>query len=346
MVKKSFGYTKDGKQTELYIFRTGRFELAVSDYGSTLVNLVVLGPDMVSVDVVLGYDSVSGYEEDAGSYLGCNVGRNANRIANASFTLNGIAYQLDKNDGENNLHSGFSPYSKRIWNVEKQTDTLITFSLESSHMDQGFPGNLKLFVTYEILSEDSFRILYEAESDEDTVINLTNHSYFNLNGEGAGGIEDHHLTMYADCFTPTGAGSIPTGEICTVEGTPMDFRKGKRVGKDIGADYDQLILAGGYDHNWVTRTDDKVHDIVKVQGDISGITMKIATDYPGVQMYTGNYLDGIKGKKGHIYTKRTGICFEPQFYPDAINKPEFISPVCRAGEKYRKEIVYSFFSSM
>ena len=343
MKHRTFGYTKDGKQTELYTLKTGRFALSVSDYGSSLVNLAVLGPDMVSVDVVLGYDDVTGYEEDAGSYLGCNVGRNANRIGQACFSLNGVTYQLDKNDGENNLHSGYEPYSKRIWKVEKLNDAFITFSLESPHMDQGFPGNVKLYVTYEILNEESFRIVYEAETDADTVINLTNHSYFNLNGEGAGGIEDHHLTMYADCFTPTGAGSIPTGEIRAVEGTPMDFRRGKRVGRDIGADYEQLTLAGGYDHNWVTRTDGMVHDIVKVRGDITGITMEIATDYPGVQMYTGNYLDGLKGKKGHVYTKRTGICFEPQFYPDAVNRPEFISPVCKVGEKYRKEIIYKFF---
>lgn len=342
MQKKNFGITKDGQQAELFAYKTERYELSVSDYGASLVNLIVTDKSGTPTDIVLGYDTVSGYENDAGSYLGCNVGRNANRIANAKFCFNGTEYQLEQNDGNNNLHSGFSPYSKRLWKVEEQSDNSITFSLDSPHMDQGFPGNLKLFITYEIVSEDSFRILYEATPDRDTVLNVTNHSYFNLNGEGSGDIGHHTLTIHADCFTPTNEGSIPTGEIWAVEGTPMDFRAGKRVGEEIGADYEQLVLAKGYDHNWITDTSGKLHEIVTVQGDQSGITMMIATDYPGVQVYTGNYMERIPGKCGHTYLKRGGICFEPQFYPDAINQPEFISPVCKAGETFRKEIVYRF----
>lgn len=342
MEKISFGKTIEGQEVYLFVLKTSKMELAVSDYGSTLVNLIVKDKAGMPVDIALGYDDVAGYESDAGSYLGCNVGRNANRIANAKFVLNGVEYTLDKNDGENNLHSGFAPYSKRVWTVEAQTDSSITFGLESPHMDQGFPGNLKLLVTYKIMSEDTFGIFYEAVSDKDTIINLTNHSYFNLNGEGAGSILNHTVTLHGEYFTPTNANLIPTGEVVPVEGTPMDFRLEKMVGFEILEKYQPLILAGGYDHNWITGSDGKLHEIVVAKGDQSGITMTISTDYPGVQMYSGNFLDGISGKCGHRYDKREGICFEPQFYPNAVNQPEFISPVCKAGETYRKQIIYKF----
>ena len=183
MEKIYFGKTADGKETFLFVFKNSKMQVAVSDYGSTLVKVIVKDKNDNPVDVALGYDNVAGYETDPGSYLGCNVGRNANRIADAKFVLDGVEYVLDKNDGENNLHSGFAPYSKRVWTVEEQSDSSITFGLESPHMDQGFPGNVKMKVTYKILAEDTFGIYYEAVSDKDTVINMTNHSYFNLNGE-------------------------------------------------------------------------------------------------------------------------------------------------------------------
>lgn len=342
MMQRAFGYTKDGKNTTIYTLKTNHIQLDVSDYGSTLINLFVKDKKGELVDIVLGYDDVTGYETDAGNNFGCNVGRNANRISGARFCLNGVEYLLDKNDGENNLHSGNNPYPKRIWNVEEQTDNCVVFSLESPHMDQGFPGSLKMYVTYEIVGEDSFRIIYEAKPDMDTVINMTNHSYFNLNGEGDGSICGHRVTLHADSFTPADENRIPFGKIASVQNTPMDFRNGKRIAEDINTDDEQIRNGIGFDHNWVLNHSGEIYEFAKVEGDKSGIVMTIATDYPGVQMYTGNFLDGVEGKGGHIYRKREGICFEPQFYPDAINKPEFISPICKAGQKYRKEIVYTF----
>lgn len=342
MEQRIFGYTKDGDNTVLYTLTTPKISLSVSNYGSSLIDLIVKDKEGNPIDIVLGYDDVSGYETDAGNFFGCNVGRYANRISNAKFLLNGVEYILDKNDGMNTLHSGNNPYSKRIWSVEEQEPNRIVFSLESPHMDQGFPGNLKMYVTYEVMSDNAFRIIYEGVPDMDTVINMTNHSYFNLNGEGNGTICNHKVSLWADYFTPTDKKLIPTGEIKSVENTPMDFRKGKTVGADIDVCNEHLINGNGYDHNWITNTAGELHDIVRVEGDKTGIVMTIATDYPGVQMYSGNFLNGVCGKKGHVYSKREGLCFEPQFYPDAANRTEFVSPVCKAGEKYRKEIVYTF----
>lgn len=342
MEKRNFGHTKDGRETNLFTYKTNRFELSVSDYGASLVKLIINDKEGKPIDIVLGYDNVTGYELDKGSYLGCNVGRNANRIANARFTLNNVEYVLEQNDGVNNLHSGNSPYSKRMWCVEKYTDDSITFSLESPHMDQGYPGNLKMYITYKITSDSSFEILYEATPDMDTIINVTNHSYFNLNGEGTGNIENHKVVLYADYYTPANEFSIPTGEILPVDNTPMDFRKEKTIGAEINDNFEQLIYANGYDHNWITDTSGNVHEIATIVGDKTGISMTISTDYPGVQMYTGNFLEQVNGKKGHIYSTRDGLCFEPQFYPDAINRPEFVSPICKAGELFKKKIIYSF----
>ena len=224
--------------------------------------------------------------------------------------------------------------------------TIRKFVLNSRDGDQGFPGNLIVYITYRFLSDNEFEIEYEGVPDKDTIINMTNHSYFNLNGEGSGKIYDHKLVIYADRFTPAGTDAIPTGKICDVTDTPMDFRHGKTIGKDIDADYDQLNNANGYDHNWITDESGSLHRIVDVTGDISGIQMSIETDYPGMQMYTGNFISNKKrnvaGKNGHIYSERDGVCFEPQYYPDAINHSNFVSPVCRAGEKFDKRIRYIF----
>ena len=201
MTVKDFGITKDGIATKLYTLKNNNLEISVTDFGSTLVSIVVPDRNNKPTDIVLGYDDVSGYETDDGYYFGCNVGRCANRIARGHFVLNNTEYNLDINNGPNNLHSGLNPYSKRVWTVENQNDTSITFSLESPHMDQGFPGALKMYVTYELL-EDGFKINYNATPDKDTIINVTNHSYFNLNGEGSGTVLNHSVKIYADSFTP------------------------------------------------------------------------------------------------------------------------------------------------
>ncbi len=345
MKKTFFGKTLSGKETYLYTLRRGELCLKITDFGSTLVGLTVPDKNNNPTDVVLGYDDISGYETDHTSYLGCNIGRNANRISHGKFELNKQNYTLDINDSPNNLHSGFSPYSKRIWLVETYNDYSITFSLKSQHMDQGFPGNITLFITYELLNDNQFKIIYYTIPDMDTIINITNHSYFNLNGEGNGNILNHHLTLYAEKFTPVDSSSIPTGEICPVENTPMDFRFGKKIGQDIDCEFSNLVITNGYDHNFIickTNPDKILQRVLRVTGNQTDITMEIFTDYPGIQLYTANFLENVCGKNNHVYNARDAICFEPQFYPDAINHKNFPSPICKKDEIYRHEILYSF----
>lgn len=336
---KDFGITSDGIQTHLYTIKNDSLECRMTDFGSILVNLFVPDKKETMIDVVLGFDDVSGYERDTAS-LGCNVGRCANRIGGASFTIDDMEYPLDKNDGDNCLHSGFHQYSKRIWSVTEHTDTSITFSLESPDMDQGFPGALTMFVTYQ-LEGNALHISYSATPDKDTIINMTNHSYFNLNGKG--NILDHMVVINANQFTPSDAQSIPTGDYAAVADTPMDFREPKAIGKDIDASYDQLLQGLGYDHNYaIDNYDGTTRYAVHLYSEVSGILMDLSTDYPGIQMYTANYLENDNGKNGTIYHPRDAVCFEPQFFPDAIHKPAFPSPVCKAGTPFHKEIIYTF----
>ena len=343
---RTFGKTTQGEEITMYKLETEAIKLGIIDYGTTLVSLCVKDKAGEWRDIVLGYDSVYGYENDSDNNMGCNIGRCVNRIAKGYFIINNKEYQLECNDGENTIHSGFCAYCRRKWKYADSDDDSVTFVLNSRDGDQGFPGNLIVYITYRFLSDNEFEIEYEGVPDKDTIINMTNHSYFNLNGEGSGKIYDHKLVIYADRFTPAGTDAIPTGKICDVADTPMDFRHGKTIGKDIDADYDQLNNENGYDHNWITDESGSLHRIVDVTGDISGIQMSIETDYPGMQMYTGNFISNKKrnvaGKNGHIYSERDGVCFEPQYYPDAINHSNFVSPVCRAGEKFDKRIRYIF----
>ncbi|MCD8020808.1 MAG: galactose mutarotase [Clostridiales bacterium] len=336
-----FGTTTDGQNAQLYVLKNDTMECRVTDFGTILVNLFVPDKNGTPIDIVLGYNNVIKYEKDTQS-LGCNVGRIANRIRGASFTLNDTVYTLDKNEGENNLHSGFHPYSKRIWAVENYNDTSITFSLESPDMDQGFPGAIKMHVTYK-LSDNRLLITYEGTPDKDTIINMTNHSYFNLNGQGNGDILEHTVLLHASRFTPSDPALIPTGDILPVADTPMDFTRTKAIGRDIHEKYDQLLQGLGYDHNYcIDDYDGTTRTAVWVDSDQAGIHMEIATNYPGVQMYTANYLKDIPGKDGKIYQPYEAVCFEPQFYPDAINQPAFVSPICKAGDKFSREIQYTF----
>ena len=342
MNSKSFGILTTGENVTLYTLSNEYISISVSDFGSSLVNLWVKDKQGNPVDIVLGFDDVSGYECDNGTYIGCNVGRNANRILNARFSINEKVYELDKNEGNNNLHSGFNPYSKRMWKVNSVDENSISLSLFSPHMDQGFPGNMDLNVTY-ILNGNELKISYDAKCDMDTVICITNHSYFNLNGQGSGTILNHQVKLNSDCFIPVDKESIPTGEILKVYDTPMDFTNIKRVGKEIEADYEPLQNTVGYDHNWcISDYDGSIKEAIVAKGDKTGIKMTLSTDYPGIQMYAGNFLKGEKGKEGAVYNRREGICFEPQFYPDSVNHENFISPVCKANQPFHKEIVYKF----
>ncbi len=343
MQKRSFGKNAKGEEATLYTFENKNgMTMEVSDFGATLYSLTVPNQEGKLYDVVLGYDTPAGYEGPAGTFFGATVGRNANRIGNAAFSLNGKKYQLDKNDGKNNLHSGSDSYSFRIWKVKETTENSITFSLHSPDGDQGYPGTLDMDVTYVLTDDNAVQINYYGVPEKDTIINMTNHSYFNLNGHGSGSIEKHLIWVDADAYTVTDEESIPTGEIIPVKGTPMDFRVKKEVGKDIDADYEAVINGKGYDHNWCLNNHGKFAKVAELNADISGITLEVYTDLPGVQVYTGNFIPEEAGKQGVVYKRRQGICFETQYYPDAINHDNFESPVCRAGEVYKTTTVYKF----
>lgn len=337
-----FGAVRCGREAALYTLRNRRgMELAVTDFGAVLVALRVPDGTGRPVDVVLGYDSAAGYEA-GGYFFGAIVGRCANRIGGAAFSLNGRDYHLARNDGGNSLHSGPDCYHLRFWDVVETGECHITLALHSPDGDQGYPAAVDIRVTYTLTEENGVRIHYEAVPQGDTLINLTNHSYFNLNGHGGGPITGHRLWLDAAHFTPADAASIPTGELLPVEGTPMDFRQEKAVGRDIGADYRPLVLGSGYDHNWCLVSDGTLRKFARLTGERSGITMEMYTDRPGVQVYTANFVAGEPGKDGAVYDRRHGICFETQCYPDAIHHDGFPSPVCRGGTVWRSTTEYRF----
>lgn len=337
-----FGSLKSGQKVRLFTMQNDvGMSVSVTEYGANLVCLNVPDKNSDFRDVVLGYDDVAGYEED-GASIGATVGRNANRIGGAAFTINGKKYKLEKNDNDNNLHSGPDVYNKRMWEAETVEDMRVTFLLHSADGDQGYPGNLDMRVTYEMTEENELRITYDGVPDQDTVINMTNHSYFNLNGHNSGNILGHQVTLYADYFTLADKESIPTGEFVDVTGTPMDFRNTHAIGDDIDADYEAIRFGGGYDHNWVLKNNGKFDKVAQAEGETSGIVMEVWTDLPGVQMYTANFLGGEKGKEGAVYGRRGAVCFETQYFPDAVNKENFVSPVCRAGERYHTVTAYKF----
>ena len=342
MHTRPFGLNHSGEAATLYTFENKNgMVMEVTDFGATLYSLQVPHQGR-KLDVVLGYDAPAGYEGPAGTFFGATVGRNANRIAGGKFTLDGKTYQLDVNNGPNNLHSGLDFWSFRIWQVKKTTENAITFFLHSPDGDQGYPGAVDVEVTYTLTEENAVRIRYLALPQEQTLINLTNHSYFNLNGHDSGTILDHSVWLDADHFTRADAVSIPTGEIIPVAGTPMDFRTPKTVGRDIDMDYEALNFGMGYDHNWCLNNGGAFAKIATLTGDKTGLVMDVYTDLPGVQIYTGNFIDNEPGKLGVVYPRRAGICFETQFYPDSVNHPNFPSPIFQAGEVFESITEFIF----
>ena len=337
-MKKCFGKLPDGSEAFLYTIQGGQLRAEISDYGATIVKLFVPDKDGNVADVVLGFDDPNEYTK-SGTYFGAVVGRNANRVGGAKFTLNNRTYGLDPNDnGVNNLHSGFEPYKNRIWRVIYHQEDAICMGLFSPDGDQGFPGNATIHVTYTIDPDNALRITYDAVCDKDTVFNMTNHTYFNLAGH------DHPekamgqiLSMPARFFTPADAESIPTGEKRSVAGTPMDFRTPKPIGRDIGMDYEPLHLQGGYDHNWEVFCS----PCAILRDPESGREMAVSTDCPGIQFYAGNFLNET-GKGGIYYGERSGIALETQYYPDSVNHPEWPQPFKKAGERYHTETKYRF----
>lgn len=344
IVKELFGTAKDGKEVYAFTLENVKgVKAKVINYGAILVNLYVPDADGNVEDVVLGFDNLEGYYGN-GSFFGATIGPSANRIADASFELNGKVYQLDVNDGTNNLHSHKElGYHKRVWDARVNDDNSVTFSLEAPDGDMGFPGNKKVSLTYSLSDENELKLAYHGVSDMDTLLNMTNHTYFNLGGHKAGKIEDHLLTLHASCYTPVVPGAIPTGEIALVEGTPMDFTQAKPIGRDINADFEQLKLTLGYDHNWVIdNADGSLREFAVLEDPKSGRKMKAFTTLPGVQFYAGNCISEEIGKEGAAYGPRLGMCLETQYYPDTIHKPQFPSAVFGPKREYDAVTVYQF----
>lgn len=344
MKTREFGVNSKREKATLYTFTNQNgVVMEVSDFGASLHALMVPDKEGDSCDVVLGYDTPMEYEAPCRTFFGVTVGRNANRIAGGRFTLNGKEYQIDQNQNGNNLHSGEDFYSFRVWDVNEIGDNCITFALYSPDGDQGYPGAVDIEVKYTLTDDNAVQIDYLALPQDDTIINLTNHSFFNLNGHASGSILEQEVWVDADAFTLTDETLIPTGEICPVEGTPMDFRTKKAVGRDIHRDYDALVLGGdGFDHNWCLNNNGKFAKAAEMSSPISGITMEVYTDLPGVHIYTGNYLKDELGKQGIVYKQYQAMCFETQYYPNAINQENFKSPIVKKGEEYRTRTVYKF----
>ena len=337
MTKKPFGTLPNGEQASLYTICGDGLEATISDFGATLVSLMVPDQSGNLADVVLGFDEAAPYGA-SGAYMGATVGRNANRICGSTFTLNGKTYHLSKNDNGNNCHSGPDSYSFRMWKVFSHTEDTLSLTLESPNGDQGFPGKAKIRVTYALEHPGTLHITYDGICDEDTVFNMTNHSYFNLAGHEKGEkAMEQILMMPARVFNVANAESIPTGELRSVDGSPMDFRTPKPIGRDINDDYDALKLQNGYDHNFEVFC----NPCAILTDPESGRTMSVVTDCPGVQLYAGNFVNEI-GKGGVAYGRRSGICLETQYYPDAVNHPEWAQPFVKAGETYHSETKYIF----
>ena len=336
ITSKQFGSTEN-RDVSLYTLKNDDgFEVTITNYGGAVVSLLAPDRNGSFGDVVLGFDTLEDYVQNP-LYFGPLIGRHANRIARGKFSLDGVEYQLTQNDGVNHLHGGFRGFDKRVWDVREQTDRdAVSLGLEylSRDGEEGYPGNLRAEVVY-MLSGNELRINYQATTDRDTIVNLTNHSYFNL--ACGGDILNHELTLKADAFTPVSEDLVPTGEIRAVANSPWDFTEGKAIGKDLAA-------AGGYDHNFVLNNWNKsLRTAARLYEPTSGRTLEILTDQPGMQFYSGNFLDGsFTGKGGMVYNKYAGLCLEPQHFPDAPNHPNFPSTVLRRGEVYRHESVYRF----
>lgn len=345
--KAPFGQTDDGQQVDLYTLTNANGLVAkITNYGGTVTELWV--PDRTGKldDVVLGFDNLNDYEEKS-PYFGSLIGRYGNRIGDAEFTLDGTEYDLPANDGKNTLHGGNKGFDKVVWDAKSvmtANGPALKLHYLSKDMEQGFPGNLDVTVTYTLTNDNALKIDYLATTDKPTVVNLTNHNYYNLAGHGSGDILGHILMLNADTFTPVDSGLIPTGKIRPVEGTPMDFTEPTAIGARINDDTTQLEYGQGYDHNWVlNKQDEEMSLAATVYEPTSGRVMKIYTTEPAIQFYAGNFLDGtLTGKNGEVYKHRNGFCLETQHFPDSPNKPDFPSTTLRPGETYQSTTVNQF----
>ncbi|MBS1866073.1 MAG: galactose mutarotase [Acidobacteria bacterium] len=348
MEKKSFGTTPDGKTADLYtLTNKNGMQVAITNYGGAIVSIIVPDKNGKLGDVVLGYDTLDGYVTDK-NYFGALIGRYGNRIGNAQFKIDGITYTLAKNNGKNSLHGGIKGFNKALWDakdISRNGEPALELKYTSKDGEEGFPGNLSVTVVYTLTNKNELKIDYSATTDKKTVVNLTNHSYFNLSGPGSGDILKSVLRVNADKFTPVDSDLIPTGELKSVAGTPFDFREPTEIGARIDSDDEQLKLGKGYDHNFVLNKEKPagLSLAARVEDPASGRVLEVWTTEPGVQFYTANFLDGsVHGKGGIAYGKRTAFCLETQHFPDSPNKPSFPSVLLSPGQKYHTTTVYKF----
>ncbi len=347
MEKIIYGKLQDGREVFQFTMKnTAGVEVKIINYGAIVTSLKVPDRNGKLEDVVLGYDSLQGYVEDK-AYLGAIVGRYGNRIGKGKFKLDGKEYQLTINDGVNHLHGGKVGYNKVLWDAKVVSDTgepSLALTYVSPDGEEGYPGTVTLTVTYTLTNNNELKIEYKGTTDKPTILNPTHHSYFNLTGSPTNTILDHQLTIEADTFTPVDKGLITTGKIVSVEKTPLDFRTFTAIGARINDKFEQLIFGKGYDHNWVLKNyDGKVRKVTELYEPTSGRLMTVYSDQPGMQFYSGNFLDGtIKGKSGIAYQLRTGLCLEAQCYPDSPNKPKFPTVILKPGDVYQQTTIYQF----
>ncbi len=338
--RRLFGTDLDGTPVYAYKMENANgVQMELISYGAALRALTVPDKHGNLADVVLGYDDLTGYQSDI-CYFGATIGRVSNRISNGAFTLNGKQYHVAKNDGGHHLHGGMVGFNSRNWLGEILPDG-VAFTRYSPDGEEGYPGGLQVSVRYRLTDDNALRIEYLACAEETTICNLTNHSYFNLSGHDGGDILSHELMIKAPFYTPGDAGCVPTGEILSVSGTPMDFTKSKPIGRDIHSDFTQLKLFSGYDHNYVLAGPDGMREIAVAHEPVSGRTMRVFTDLPGVQLYTSNMTNAM-GKSGAHYGQYAAFCLETQYFPEAINLRHFEGPVLKAGEAFKSETVYQF----
>jgi aldose 1-epimerase len=342
-----FGKTKDGQAVDLYTLANGKgMEATIANYGGTVMSLKTPDRKGKFTDVVLGFDNFDGYLGNE-PYFGALIGRYGNRIAKGRFTLDGHEYHLAQNDNANSLHGGLKGFDKRVWNAKEISSkdlAALQLSYVSQDGEEGYPGKLSVTVTYSLTPSNEFKIDYAATTDKDTVLNLTNHSYFNLAGQGQGDILAHKVMIEADRFTPVDSTLIPTGELISVAGTPLDFRKATPIGSRIDQADDQLKFGKGYDHNFVLKRQNGTLTLAaRVMEPSSGRVMEVLTTEPGLQFYTGNFLDGtLHGKAGKVYGRRSAFCMETQHFPDSPNHPKFPSTELKPGQRFQSTTVYRF----
>lgn len=328
----------------IYTIKGGALEMSVTDFGARVLSLMVPDRNGVKADVAVGYTTLEEYLECKGErFFGAAVGRLANRLGDAKFTLDGKEYNISVNDnGKNTLHGGFIGFDNQLWTVEAHDDHSITFSLLDKEGNDGWPGNLNVWMKYSLTEDDEFKVEYKATTDAPTLVNLTHHTFFNLTGDASQSILGHELQIAADKYIPVGEGLIPTGEVADVEGTPFDFRVAKAIGRDIAMDDAQLHGGGGYDHNWCLDSEGAVRPVASLYEPKSGRKIVVLTDQCGIQFYSGNFFDGSYEVKGKVLGHRCALALETQKWPDAIHHENFPDTVLRPGEEYTHVCIYKF----